>query len=45
MLDAESFAAYVEEATRKAGYTIEKREGLALYVVLHGQPVRCRLNR
>lgn len=44
LLDPESFAAYIEEATRKAGYTIEKREGLALSVILHGRPVRCRLD-
>jgi len=44
LLDLESFAAHVEAATRQAGFTIEKRDGLDLYVILHGQPLRCNLN-
>jgi hypothetical protein len=44
-LDLESFAVYVEAATRKAGFVVEKREGAVLYVVLHGEPMRCDLNR
>jgi len=44
-LDRESFAAHVEAATRQAGFTVEKREGLDLYVVLHGQPLRCNLDK
>jgi len=45
LLDRESFAAHVEAATRLAGFTVEKREGLDLYVVVHGQPVRCNLDK
>lgn len=43
-LDQESFAAHVEAATRRAGFTVEKRDGLDLYVVLHGEPMRSNLN-
>jgi hypothetical protein len=42
-LDPESFAAYMEAATRQAGFEVERREGLDLYVVLHGQSLRCDL--
>jgi hypothetical protein len=45
LLDLESFAAHVEAATRQAGFTVEKRDGLDLYVVLHGEPVRCNLDK
>lgn len=44
-LDQESFAAHVEAATRQAGFEIEKRDGLDLHVIMHGEPMRCRLNR
>ena len=43
--DLGSFAAHVEAATRGAGFEIEKRDGPDLYVVLHGQPMRCNLNQ
>src|SRR4051812_35816082 len=43
LLDLEAFAAHVEAATRRAGITVEKREGAWLYVRLHGQPQRCNL--
>ncbi|HBY96212.1 MAG: DUF1444 family protein [Ardenticatenaceae bacterium] len=43
LLDQESFAAYVEDATRRAGFAIEKREGAVLYVILRGSPLRCDL--
>lgn len=43
-LDPESFAARVEAATRQAGFTVDKRDELDLYVVLHGDAVRCNLN-
>lgn len=43
-LDLESFAAHIEAATQQAGYEIKKRDGLDLYVVLHGQPMRCNLS-
>ncbi len=42
-LDAEAFGARVEAATRAAGFEIERREGLDLYVIPHDQPVRCNL--
>jgi len=42
-LDPESFAAHVEAATRQAGFAVEKRDGLTLYVVLHAEPMRCDL--
>jgi len=45
LLDLESFAAHVEAATRQAGFTVERRDGLDLYVVLHGDPVRCNLDK
>lgn len=45
LLDLESFAAHVEVATRDAGFAVEKREGPLLYVILHGKPVRCDLQR
>ena len=44
-LAPESFAAHVEAATKQAGFVVEKREGLDLYVVLHGEPVRCNLDK
>ena len=43
--DLESFAMYIEAATRQAGFAIAKREGADLYVLLHGQPLRCNLNK
>jgi uncharacterized protein YtpQ (UPF0354 family) len=43
VLDSESFAAHVEAATREAGFEIERREGLDLYVVPHDEPMRCNL--
>jgi uncharacterized protein YtpQ (UPF0354 family) len=43
-LDREPFAVHVETATRQAGFAVEKRDGLDLYVVLHGEPMRCNLN-
>ena len=44
-LDLESFAAYLEEATREAGFEVEKRDGLDLYVIPHDEPVRCSLEK
>ncbi len=43
-LDQEEFCAYLENATRQAGFEVERRDGLDLYVVLHGAAVRCKLN-
>jgi hypothetical protein len=45
LLDLESFAAHVEVATRQAGFAVEKRDGPVLYVALHGETLRCDLNR
>ncbi len=42
-LDAEAFGAHIEAATRDAGFEIESREGLELYVIPHDQPMRCNL--
>lgn len=44
-LDQESFAARIEEATKEAGFEVGRREGLDLYVVLHGEPTRCNVER
>jgi uncharacterized protein YtpQ (UPF0354 family) len=43
--DLESFAIHIEAATQQAGFVIVKREGADLYVLLHGQPLRCNLNQ
>lgn len=45
LLNLNSFAARVEAATRQAGFTIAKREGSDLYVLLHDQPLRCNLDQ
>jgi uncharacterized protein YtpQ (UPF0354 family) len=45
VLDSESFGAHIEAATRQAGFEIEKRDGLDLYVVRHGKPMRCNLDK
>jgi len=42
-LDAKAFGARIEAATREAGYEIESRDGLELYVIPHDQPMRCDL--
>ncbi|MEA3339279.1 MAG: DUF1444 family protein [Chloroflexota bacterium] len=42
-LDLESFAAHIEDATREAGFEVEKRDGLDLYVIPHDEPIRCSL--
>ncbi len=44
-LNQESFGARVEAATRQAGFEIEKRDGLDLYVIRHGKPMRCKLDK
>ncbi len=43
LLDEEGFGQYLEAATRRAGVTVEKRDGLILHVVQHGQAHRCKL--
>ncbi len=42
-LNLKRFAAHIETATRKAGFTVAGREGTTLTVILHNQPVRCNL--
>ena len=44
LLDLEAFVAHVEAATQQAGYTVVKREEGVLHVVLHDQPMRCKLD-
>ena len=44
LLDLEAFTAHVEAATRQAGYTVVKREEGTLHVVMHDQPMRCKLD-
>ena len=45
LLDQDAFAAHLEAATREAGFTVEKREGLNLYVMLHGEALACNLKQ
>ncbi len=46
LLNLNSFAARIEAATRQASFTVAKREGADLYVLLHGdQPLRCNLDQ
>jgi len=42
-LSPEAFGARIEAATREAGYEIERRDGLDLYVIPHDQSMRCDL--
>lgn len=41
----EEFGAYMEEATRKAGFEVEKRDGLVMYVIIKGQSTGLYLKR
>ncbi len=43
-LDLEAFVAHVEAATRQAGYEVVKREEGVLHVVVHDEPMRCKLD-
>lgn len=43
-LDLEAFTTHVETATRQAGYDVVKREEGVLHVVVHDQPMRCKLD-
>ena len=45
LLDQDSFAAHIEAATREAGFTVEKRAGLKVYVTLHGETRACNLRQ
>jgi hypothetical protein len=44
LLDLEAFTAHMEAATRQAGYEVVKREGGVLHVVVHDEPMRCKLD-
>jgi uncharacterized protein YtpQ (UPF0354 family) len=44
-LDRDTFIDHVEAATRRAGYTIAKREGMVLTLEMQGQSMRCDLKR
>ena len=44
LLDLEAFMAHLAAATRQAGYDVVKREEGVLHVVVHGQPMRCKLD-
>ncbi|MFN8487595.1 MAG: DUF1444 family protein [Caldilineaceae bacterium] len=43
LLDLEHFAAHLEAATRKAGFTVEKREGSLLWIKLGANTLRCNV--
>jgi len=44
LLDLEAFTAHIEAATRQAGYEVVKREEGVLHVVVHDEPMRCKLD-
>ena len=44
LLDLEALTAHVEAATRQAGYEVVKREEGVLHVVVHDEPMRCKLD-
>jgi uncharacterized protein YtpQ (UPF0354 family) len=44
LLDLEAFTAHVEAATRQAGYEVVKHEPGVLHVVVHDEPMRCKLD-
>lgn len=44
LLDLEALTAHLEAATQQAGYTVVKREEGVLYVVVHDEPMRCKLD-
>ena len=43
-LDLEAFVAHVEAATQQAGYEVVKCEEGVLHVVVHDEPMRCKLD-
>lgn len=45
VLDLETFVTHLGTVTRKAGYMVEKQEGAALWVNIHGNSLRCNLER
>lgn len=44
-LDHNEFVDHVENATRQAGYVIQKRDGMTLTLEMQGQPMRCDLKQ
>lgn len=44
LLDLEAFTAHLAAATGRAGYEVVKREEGVLHVVVHDQPMRCKLD-
>ncbi len=44
LLDLEAFTAHMEAATRQAGYEVVKREEGVLHIVVHDEPMRCKLD-
>ena len=44
LLDLEAFTAHVEAATQQAGYEVVKREAGVLHIVVHDEPMRCKLD-
>jgi len=44
LLDLAAFTAHVEAATRQAGYEVVKREEGVLHIVVHDEPMRCKLD-
>ncbi|MFQ5614930.1 MAG: DUF1444 family protein [Anaerolineales bacterium] len=44
-LTLNEFISHLEQATRKAGYEVEKREGAVLHIIMHNGPFRCDLKQ
>ncbi len=44
LLDLEAFTAHLAAATQQAGYEVVKREAGVLHIVVHGEPMRCKLD-
>ena len=44
VLDLEAFTAHLAAAIQQAGYEVIKREAGVLYVVVHDEPMRCKLD-
>ena len=44
LLDLEAFTAHMQAVTEQAGYEVVKREPGVLHVVVHDEPMRCKLD-
>lgn len=44
LLDLEAFTAHLAAATQQAGYEVVKREEGVLHIVVHDDPMRCKLD-